>query len=720
MKYLQDATGGILPIPDDVQIFRRATIFNNFTISGDFSTDFTVPNNSETRKLLGYYSLNQSQKLIQKPFDFCLNGNKITSGLVYVRSVADTFDLFYIAGNGNWMNQITGSIRDLDLSAYNLPFDYENVYASMSATEGVIFPVMDLAYNFNKQSEYWHVRPIIGVSQDTYYDFYPCFHAKTIFESIAKNYGFLLSGNLLDDATYNSLVITPDQLKSNNYISPTQSSEFMISGIYDFQGSSSVNMVSGSASYNSAFDAIILPEDAPSGSAAITFILSTTSPRTLRFNFVAGITTIGTADFFVTTTPTEFSATITLPPLVKNTQLTLSVTVFSVGASFVIHQGRIDYALDYNYVYASGPSGIFIPDMAQIDFVKYIAQRFNCIISFDDQTQTLEFTMLDTVTRTNAVDLSDKIKRWVQIPSSGYGAFNYLRTKEASELIDFKADSLNYADGVILSDGTQEQDILNTPFSPARTAPNLNLDWLLTSVPLIVLEDSDDGVPYSSVTNSGGRAFFVTPTQAYVQDQIVRIVSTSGDYEGFAVLSGVSVPFGGVIAYADYVGTDTGTIFKQKIVYNNAGSRELIVCRGVNINQINTGSQIYGNINLKIIDNDATVYPIDQIAWAYFCKPNIGTTLDQFRVGLNYGSVEGSGSIPFSMLYHKNFTKIVRGSLLKAYMVLSQVQYMNLQFKKFVFLRTPDVTGYFLISYIGGYQDQFTEVEIDLIFMDNG
>ncbi len=364
----------------------------------------------------------------------------------FVRSVSDIFDLFFVAGNGNWMNQIKGQLKDIDFSQYDQAFDYPTVYARMNATEGIIFPIIDWAYNYRKLSNFWHIKSISGVSSDTFSDFYPCFYAKTILKSIIENYGYVLSGNLLDDPIYDTLIITPDQLRSDNYVAPSPNNEFMISANYIIGVRQTITMTSGSNLFDSALNSIVLPADVSSGTATITFTLSTSIDHTFHIEIIrdiAGIgSTIATEAFFVTSTPTEFSAVIPLGSFDAGDKIRLVGDPIVTGRFFTIHAGRVDFNLNFNYIYVSD----LVPDMDQFEFIKYIAQRFTCLLDFNDDTQTLSFTKLDSIVKADAVDLTAMLSKYQQIPSSGYQARNYLRTKGAAELFNYKNDALNFGD----------------------------------------------------------------------------------------------------------------------------------------------------------------------------------------------------------------------------------------------------------------------------------
>lgn len=725
MKYIQDSDGNTITVPNDVQLFKRVVLFTNFAIAGDFSSDFEITNNSEHRATLSIYGINQIEKLIQKPFHFFIDGNLVFDGRVFIRGVGDTIDLFFVAGNGNWMNQITGSLKDVDLSDYNVSFDAPTIISRMSATDGVIFPVIDWCYNYRKLTNSFMVSPITGVSIDTFYDWYACFHVKTILKRLLNSYGFILAGNLLDDTVYNSLIITPEEIQSAAYLAALST---QVSGVQYMDGSFEnmaagfptfafkAPMQSGTSYFEDANDRLTFPF---TGTATITYSVSfgATTPFTinklqLRKN---GVTV---SERTITSQVTNGSEVIEIVPG-DYVELWLGTT----SGTGVNYSASVNVSVNFIGIIVGDGVNVnaIIPNMDQIDFVKYVAQRFNCLIDFNESTQTLTFTLLDSIRKENAVDMTDRLVKYTYSPASGYKEKNYIRTTEAEELINYKSGSLNYGDSVVESDGDGEGDVVKTPLRPAETFTATYLDWLITSVPLVRLEDADTGTEFDTVSAFGGNVSAFTSTVSgfsFAANEVVRIDSSL--YKGFMVAlvatPSAFTPYGNV----PYTGSDTGKIYKQKIVFLSIGSRELIVCRGVDISDINTGSQVYGDINIKIGDESVT-YPIDEIAWAFHAKPNIGTDLDLHRVGLNYGPVTNTGNIPFGLKYHKNLNKIIKGSHLTCEMLLSQAQFANLDLKRFVYLNTKDASGYFLIlDFQDGYTDAFTPVTMDLVYMGNG
>lgn len=715
MKYLQDADGNTLPVPDTTYLFKRVISFLDFAIKGEFSTDFNVPNDSETRKALGFYGLNQVNVPTQKVFSFYEKGNKIADGRVFIRSAGEIFELFFVAGNTNWMNRITGSIKDIDFSDLDVAFNRTNVDVAASATEGLIFPVMDWAYNYRKLSNAFLAKPMRGVGADGFYDFYPVVYSHTIFQRIFEEIGVKTSGDLITDPIFKTLGITQEFITSNQYSSPiivdskesmTQADVLFPKPVISTSVLFKLTFDTGTAAFNNANDRIIMPADY--GDSAFIYTLNATASGTLYlYKNGAQIASVMGNSFGSSISGTFVNSGIA-GDFFEVYFLLTSAARFYTGGSLIINVAG----------FSTTPGTVFVsnvlPQVDKFAFVKYIAQRFNCLIEFDEVTQTISFNKMDGIQRSNSVDYSDKISGYQVIPSSGYSERNYLRTTEAEELITYKSENLAFGDAVIESDGEQEQDVFKTILRPCESFQNFNLDWLLTSVPLVRLEDADEGIAYSSTSNSGGNTLFNGTGYTFAPDEIVRV---DGTYQGFFAISSASATVVTPHATVSYKGASSGKIYRQKIVFPSAGAREVIILASTLVSEIQSTPDIYGAANVKIIDTTG-ITTATTIAWAYFAKPNIATDLDNNKIGLNYGPVLNVGNISFGDIYHKTLRKIVVNPRVKASFLLSQTEYYNLDMAKYLYLKTKDFAGYFLIENVEGYTSPFEPVEMDLRLID--
>lgn len=729
MKYLQDDSGNTLAIPVNVLLFKRTVSFITWSIRGDFSTDFSLPNDSEVRKIIGYTNINQLNSVTNKAFQMMSDGNQIATGKLFIKAVGTQIDLFFVSGNSNWINRITGSLRDVDMSDYDVTMSGPNINALRTATSGIIFPVVDWLYNFNKLTNTYVVTrsgsPAVPLFE--VYELYPCFYEHTVFERLFDAYDLRLDGPLFDDPVYKGLIFTPEQIDSDNFVAPKYGGGAQLITTGPSSGYQSVSsgvtalitIASATIQSNAVFN---------SADNSVTFSMASQSLMTFLNVFVTGVSgPPKTVDLVIYKNGIAF---ITTSFSVPTSGAYSMASIFDAGAVAVNDKFQVyikptgtnirivSVSITYNL---QNPSDFIriqnvMPDIAQIDFVKHIAQRFNCMVDYDDLTQTVIFTPLDMIRLADAVDISDKVISYKQLPSSGYAARNYIRASEADELKIYASNDVNFGDQMIESDGEGPQDVYVTIFKPAHTSVSVKQNWLSTYVPLLQPEDADAGLSYTGVSNSGGVAKFTNGVLfADVDGKIVRVKSNGGLYTGYGYVS-TADNTGMTIIGLPYGGNDSGRIFVQQITYPLCGSRELFVVPNLNVNAFNAGSPIYGDQNIKLYDG--STWPYTSAAWAFYAKPGINTVLDNINVGMNYGPILDSSTIDFGKLYNKTLKKIIRGRRAECQVLLTETEYDNLVLASYYFIRTEDFSGYFLITDMSGFQDSDTPVTFNLVLTD--
>jgi hypothetical protein len=230
---------------------------------------------------------------------------------------------------------------------------------------------------------------------------------------------------------------------------------------------------------------------------------------------------------------------------------------------------------------------------------------------------------------------------------------------------------------------------------------------------------TDSGVGFAvTPSNSGGNAQFTLtdPTQVSTS-QVNYVFRIEGDlYNGFFVVQAHTLVSGLISVYGSlpYTGNSAHTIYPQAVNYKRIPSREIIITPNIDVNSINSGSTIYGNSNIKLIDANGT-YPQLTTAWGYFAKPTIGTAIDNYKINLNYGTVLNITSFSFGQFYHQGLQKVITSPRAVVNFLFKQSSYNNLSLARFIYLKTMDFEGYFLITKIDGYKNPFTPVKAELI-----
>jgi hypothetical protein len=219
ISFINDS-GSHLKVTEEVLITRQVANFKNFNIKGDYSISFTVENNSETREALGYYGLNQvnSPVLSSSEFNLLKNGTILMRGYIVIEEDnGDTLSLYFISGNSNWFAEFDFNCRDIRTDRWNVQWYsgavsvYNCVYESVGKTEGIVFPYIDWAFKGQKADRYiLDYYPKYNDESFTCFDYFPCVYLHTLIDELANHSGVKITGTLLEDKFFKTLILTPD------------------------------------------------------------------------------------------------------------------------------------------------------------------------------------------------------------------------------------------------------------------------------------------------------------------------------------------------------------------------------------------------------------------------------------------------------------------------------------------------------------------------------
>lgn len=718
MTYLLDSENRSIVIPD-VLLTKQIISFVDFSIRGDVSTNFTVPNNSENRAILGYRGLNQLNRVLSKELSLYRNGNKIDIGRVVIQQDnIDQLDCFFVSGNANWINDFDGNIKDLDLSDYNVDFTVASIQARNTATDGVIFPLHDWAYRGQKLSDGFLMKAIRASGENYFFDFYPCIYLHTIVTRLFKNKNIKLAGDLFTDKVYKSIVFPQAGLSSSALVNfsteynggelragtSTTTALTITTGVatkitFVTQSGDDVSAATDKITFTSDYDNVVFRAflnfygELRNGTIAI--YKNGSSFGTQTFSNASSInytlsTPVSSGDEF------ELYVTLTDPPIFPTNHITTRYLTWSTSFQVAGAGGTVTVAT-------------ILPDIKEIDLVKYLAQRFNCLLEFDKNTDTLYFHRIDAIIKENAEDYSENLVSYSISYEHEFGKNNYVRSSEADELIGYKVNNLEFGDVNLFGSGVSDNELIKLPFKPSATVENTNLEMLTTYTPLITLEDNDEGDTYST----GGTNFTGLSKTDYETNTVIRIQDDNGTV-AYSVIETVTISMTTTLrVYGTVTKTLTsGKIFKQSVSLNDNTLRELIVVP-------NTSLTSLGKSSVNIIETTtAGGTTVTNLPFAFYAKPSTGVTgIDDFRVGLNFGDVLGASNAKFGDLYLKTLQKIVGAPVLRARMIFPESVYKRINLARYAYLKTKDFEGYFIWKKIEGYKDASTEVDCELYYI---
>src|SRR6478736_2984625 len=102
------------------------------------------------------------------------NGNILDRGYIVIQSEEPkSLNCFYVSGNSNWINLLTGLITDLNWDSYLVQINKANVLSKASATSGITFPYVDWSYDLKNG---FNTRDATNDVEVSFQDFYPCLY----------------------------------------------------------------------------------------------------------------------------------------------------------------------------------------------------------------------------------------------------------------------------------------------------------------------------------------------------------------------------------------------------------------------------------------------------------------------------------------------------------------------------------------------------------------
>lgn len=720
MTYLLDDNDNELILSVDITVTKQIISFYNFKIKGNFSTNFGIPNTSLNRKSLGYSGLNQSGNIIfsTKKWNLFNNGNFLSRGLIVIQGeTKDEIDCFFTSGNSSWLSILNGNLKDLNWTKYDQDFTVSNLDSTKSATSGMIFNYADWGYRWKKILYHIMViNPIFDSSKDEnkfIYDAYPSFYLKTILDEISNQKGIKISGNILKDPIYDKMVIPLPYIDRR-----------LEDPIYmTHDGGSNQTITAGAT-------ATVLFYYASNSSSLLDLsnnrILIDGNNRNIRLKTYFKFSTSFVGEVYIRkngSTVSTYNFTIDSVSRYEVFSLApgdyLDVQVKNTSAvSISITEKYFGYELCGSW-YQDGLKIIardVIPNTNIVDIVKYLAQAFNCIVDYDDFTQTISLNKIDSITKESALNLTDYIIDYDVQWQSEFAKDNYVRTNQTEDISAFNNGELKFGEFYFPGpdNGKNKNDLFELKFGPTITKLNETRGYyaLLPCIPLFSLDDDGDQLNYTSTTNTGALLIIQGLSEQLLINTVIRIIDDSNYYNGYAYVSASTATTATLYAYYQGVST-TGKIYKQKInIALNAGFRILVNYPGCNRSYI-----AFSNIDL--IDGGSSVTNISTTQWAsYYIPSSFATASTQLKLGAHPGSINGAVSIPLSDQYYNRLKRIAQNPLIITTMRLSESVFNSINLSEFVYADIGDWSGYFLIQRILNYKDSITPVKVELLKID--
>lgn len=764
MTFVND-NNEVLDVEGDLVLTKQAVSFFKFTINGDYSVNFTVPKNSETCNVLGYYGpqMNQQVAFTKQSFNAIDNqGNYLTRGSIVIQDDDGvSLNCFFVSGNSNWIGLLDASITSLDWNDYTETFQDSSV--NKTRTTGIIYPIVDWGYNLKKGSNYYHLmlrqfhiadsNAIFNRNQTPtnryFFDLYPCVYLSTVVQETLRQNGLKLSGNLISDQIYNSIIITPD---SGQMTRPPVPDVSLIGS------AQAIPPGVGTIDYKyTSFTTLSDPEATFSGNkytaprkcgvrAVITIKLAQATPYPVIGIYKNG-GLYGSASnppwIIIDTSPERHLVTgessntgpIYSEIIPMNQGDTLEIYFLDKIAGYI---ANINMKIIVDAVIMPGDvvsPGNFLPNMKGLDLIKFVVQYPGCVVYYDEVNKTISANIIDNIKKEDAYDWSEYYLSHRSEYTVEQAKNNYIRFKANDEP---NVSSYNSGKTIGFGEGNIEtgnnlktvNELFTVPFQASFFGQSLNGTWNPVC-PLFDLSDSGDPIPFTASANdaptSGGAEVFYINAVAQLgytgvtgPCEIFRIVSIEAGELGYFVSFGNDgSPSSKIYFYGSIPASYTGTLYRQAISYKSGASRLLIVnpnrtltdFSDVSTIKVTSGNYYTGGGTVNV----ATSYSAAPVSW--FSKPKTNKSIDAQRLTLGIDNPQIAGWTSQHTIKETKFNKIsniLNNPTIRAQMLLPKSVYQSFDFSQFIYLKTKGLTGYFFVDSIVNYRDSKTQVEVNL------
>lgn len=725
---------------DDVPISRQAVSFFEFKVKGDFSVSFKIPNTSSNRRKLGYYGPNQVNSPAQSKDSFTMvkDGNPISKGYIIIEgSDDDDIDAYFISGNASWFNSLKFNIRELNYDDYIVSMgDYD---ANKHRTDGIIFPVVDWAFNGSKLGyAFCH-----STGKDGIQEFFPCFYLHNLVNAICRNANIKITSSLFNDAVFKQIIITPDgpemtwpdndRARSLAYVK--RSATTALTGALQIVPFDSVIEQGSSPNYDAAAYRYTADRNM---TLKITFqIYSSVSQSHQILGYKNGV-----QDALFVDTSTYYFGFFYMN-LAKGDYAEVWIDGAAGFNLLVGSSVRYEIPEEIPAAFTDGvrnttvdpivtaipyvtPAAI-VPDVQAVDIIKWMIFYFGCSASFDTDSQVLSIEPLIKFNKAQAQDWSEYITSFYTDWKTGVAQNNRIQMQDGPEVESYNKQSLTrYGGGNIQTDfdSESENELYEMPFAPSYDQPcKTSLGWFLPYVGFYTLEDDlSSAVSFTTVTSSAvglftnSQAQFDVSGNTFIKDfDIVRVNSLNYSGYGVAYQTASNQIF---IFGVDFTLTDTGTIIKQDVSSNSGACRILFCSPNKTVADLG-GPNLWYAMRAAVgtkVNFTSPAYKSSQAAVAWFDKPRILEAIDTERTSLAIDPVLGRDyNTTIGDKYYPALRTAFNNPKIKAKMLLPTSVFTAFDFLKYVYISTPQLNGYFFVNKIERYKDASTEADVELI-----
>lgn len=712
------ANGEYLDFNESIEIESQIKLFEEIdTANGDFSYSFDVAKTMNNLKILGFPYPDTIKSIYQSiPCEILDDsGFKVYSGSLQVAKITDVIQCNFFAGNTEWFGLLDRPMTELPLYKYDVNLTIANIQASWTKDKGIVFPIIDTGVLVTRSYSNLKVE-----------DFTGCFYAKTLMQEIFNPLGINLEGDLIEDATYNQLIIAANtksqgEVTDRSSYAEKSSDQAMIDATelkIAFENDSSFPYYDGvknnfvSSTYTADVKMLVRVE----------FVLK------LKYNTGAGIGSFiyvrikknGTIIYSFdrvgaegTSESYSFSTTLSI-----NTFDYLELYIEQNSINIVDVQEGSTFKVTPIFIYKTFGAST-VPNWTQAEFVSNILRVFNVIPSYATESKVLTLNLFNKIKEKEPIDISDDVTiAGIDYTDfvSNYGKNNIFKYQEGSDedLREYNISNfISYGSGnlEVSNDFIENSaDVVESDFTSPITYLNGPFDMSMERINFYELEEIDDR-NITSVTDSSGipRFNMSTANSLFTVGDLVGIETDVEGYNGEWIVNAVTSTYLTVngLGYSSSA-TGTATLLRHKFTTDDNVY--------MFINVVNQSNLFFSSNASMYIDNTTFL----SSSMAYFNLLSNGRQINtKYKQSLSFGDVNDPLSYQLTLLdaYWGIFSAILSDPVMltvDGYFDRNKFQLLK-TFLRPLRLKTNETNNLYYLNRISGYQSGHEACEAELI-----
>jgi hypothetical protein len=703
--------GEYLEFNGEIEIEKKIKLFEEIeSTDGDFSFAFDLEMTSNNIRVMNKPFPDASSKTV-----YLINDAEILSdeGMLINRGYIRVERIFgriascsFFGGNNNWFAALSGNMTDLNLSRYDVSLTPANIISSWTATDGIIFPLIDTGALITRGA-------ITSMSED----YAGCFYAHTLLKEVFQQSGIKITGELLEDPFFLSLVIaangrTEEEINNrSSYVEKTS----------DQTATGSVQIITfDNDSVLPFFDGATGNFDLPNNRYVADIKMTLSINYTFNTDNAIGFLIIyvyknGVEEDVIGISASAGTKThTTIVDLEAGDYVDFRFEEFTLSSGEII-SGTVTFTPIFLYE-SYGTSSV--PDWTKQEFVSNILGLFNTVCAYDSFTKTLTINLVEKIKEKDPIDISAFISETEIDYSdfiSSYGQSTTLSYQDGNDvdLIDFNiTEFLKSVTGSIEVNNDfieKEAEALETDFASPVSYKHPVFGNSIERINFVELEETEDG-DISSVSDNGGipRFNISNADQKYIDGGLVRIVSNVSEYNGDFVIANVTSSYIEVSGL-DYISDATGeaTMLRHSITQDD----------NVYLFSVMRNVAVDDAMDYATFFVDSTL--VTEISIAFFNLMRLGHAVEaRYTQGLSFAEINNPFFFQRTLTsrYWSQFGRILNDpvSLLSVGNLPWKV-YNDIDFLRPITIRSLETSNQYYVNRITGYKSSAKPCQIQLI-----